>query len=115
MSQDTAKPNKYKAQRTGKYASKAESRRAAELKLLERAGKIENLAEQVKFEIIPQQVDASGKVIERAAHYICDFVYEDTATGKTVVEDVKGVRTPAYILKRKLMLLGWGIQVREVE
>lgn len=114
MSQSTAKPNKYKAQRTGKYASKAEARRAAELKLLERAGKIENLGEQVKFEIVPRQLDKDGKVIERAVHYVADFVYSDPATGEEIVEDVKGVRTPAYIIKRKLMLLGWGIRIREV-
>ena len=114
MTKDTPKPNKFKARRTGKYASKAEARRASELKLLERAGKIANLGEQIKYEIIPQQVGRDGKVIERAAHYIADFVYEDPITGEVIAEDVKGVKTPAYILKRKLMLLGWGIQIREV-
>jgi hypothetical protein len=100
--------SKYNAARTGKYASGAEARRAGELKLLERAGKIENLGEQVKYEIIPKQ---DG---ERAAHYIADFVYTDTTTGLDIVEDVKGVRTKEYILKRKLMLLVHGIKIREV-
>jgi hypothetical protein len=114
MTQSTPKPNKFKAQRTGKYASKAEARRAAELKLLERAGKIQNLGEQVKFEIIPRQDDADGKCLERACHYIADFVYTDPATGQEIVEDCKGFRTPEYRLKKKLMLLGWGIQIKEV-
>lgn len=114
MPNDTPKPNKFKAKRSGKYASQAEERRAGELKLLERAGKIENLGEQVKYEIIPRQDDAEGKCLERACHYIADFVYTDTATGQEIVEDCKGYRTPEYRLKKKLMLLGWGIRIKEV-
>jgi hypothetical protein len=105
---------KYGAVKAGGYASKAEARRAAELKLLERAGKIENLGEQVIYEVIPEQRDTSGKLLERASHYIADFVYRDTETGLEVAEDVKGMKTREYILKRKLMLLRWGVRVREV-
>ena len=106
---------KYRAVKTGGYASKAEARRAAELKLLERAGKIENLGEQVKYEIIPRQKGPDGKVIERACHYIADFVYTDAATGMEIVEDCKGFRTPEYVIKRKLMLCLHGIRVKEVK
>jgi len=43
-----------------------------------------------------------------------DFVYEEN--GKTVVEDVKGVRTRDYILKRKLFKYNYpDIQFREVD
>lgn len=33
------------------------------------------------------------------------FVYTRTADGKTVVEDVKGMKTKEYIIKRKLFRL----------
>lgn len=45
--------------------------------------------------------------------YVADFVYKDE-NGEEVVEDVKGMRTKEYIIKRKLMLWQYGIQVREV-
>ena len=72
------------------FDSKKEANRYAELKLLERSGAIHNLQRQVRYELIPAQ-KKDGKTIERACHYIADFVYEDN--GKTVVEDVKGYRT----------------------
>lgn len=51
--------------------------------------------------------------VERAAVYKADFTYY-TDAGEYVVEDAKGYRTPDYVLKRKLMLYGQGIRVREV-
>jgi len=81
------------------------------LSLLERAGTIQNLKRQVKFELIPsQRVD--GKVIERPCTYIADFVY--TENGKMVVEDTKGFRTTDYIIKRKLLLWVHGIRIQEI-
>ena len=52
--------------------------------------------------------------MERAVSYVADFVYVDCATGETVVEDAKGVRTKEYVIKRKLMLWVHGIRVKEV-
>ena len=105
-------PTKYRNRPTGGYSSRKESARAAELKLLEKAGQIRNLREQVRHELIPRQ----GK--ERACTYVADFVYEvpDGAGGwQQVVEDVKSPasRTPAYIIKRKLMLWVHGIRLLE--
>jgi len=80
--------------------------------MLEKAGVISNLEEQVTFELIPKQVDAEGKCIERACKYIADFVYTDES-GQRVVEDSKGYRLPEYIIKRKLMLFVHGIRVLE--
>lgn len=97
--------SKYHAVRTGGYASKKESRRAQELAILYRAGAIQNLEQQIRYEIIPTQDS------ERAAHYIADFTYWEN--GKFVVEDCKGFRTPEYILKRKLMLLVHKHKIRE--
>ena len=112
--------NKYSARKTGHYASRKESRRAAQLRLMERAGLISNLREQVTFELIPPQygecgVDLKGRpvkvCVERSCKYIADFVYE--MDGATVVEDTKGFRTPEYRIKRKLMLFRFGIKIRE--
>jgi hypothetical protein len=93
--------------KTNGYDSKREAKRAADLRLMEMVGSISHLQEQVKYEVIPKQ---DG---ERAAHYIADFVYVQD-DGTLVVEDVKGFRTPDYILKRKLMKKVHGITIREV-
>lgn len=93
------------------YDSKKEARRHQELKLLERAGEIQNLRRQVKYILIhSQRID--GKVVERECSYKADFVYEEN--GETVVEDVKGFRTADYKLKRKMMLLFHNIRIKEV-
>jgi hypothetical protein len=129
--------NKYGNVKVRGYDSKKEARRGDELRLLERAGKIRDLREQVKYELIPSMYAAAdGTVmastqedpisqwsrkkrgmwcVERAASYIADYVYVDE-NGKTVVEDVKSpaTRTPEYILKRKMMLWIYGIQIKEV-
>ena len=95
-----------------KFDSNREGDRYLELKLLLRAGAIQDLQMQVRFELIPSQKDESGNVIERPVHYIADFVY--TENGKMVVEDAKGFKTKDYIIKRKLMLYLHGIRVMEV-
>lgn len=106
------KGNKFHAEKSGGYASRKEHRRANELRLLERAGVISNLQEQVRYEIIPTQRGPDGRVLERACHYVADFVYVDDK-GRLVVEDTKGVRTEVYRIKRKLMLHVHGIRIIE--
>lgn len=95
------------------YDSAKEARRGAELRLMERAGLISDLCAQVRYTLIPAQ-KRNGKVVERAATYIADFVYEQN--GETVVEDVKSpaTRTDLYKLKKKLMLWEYGIEIKEV-
>lgn len=83
-----------------------EANRWCELKLLEKAGKIQHLQRQVKYALIPKQQG------ERAVEYIADFVYQED--GKLVVEDVKGKKTKEYIIKRKLMLWIHGIKIKEI-
>lgn len=80
--------------------------------MLIRAGKITNLELQKPFELIPAITDMKGKTIQRATHYVADFVYEEG--GRTVVEDAKGYKTEVYKLKKKLMLWRYGIEIREV-
>lgn len=96
------------------FDSAKEARRWAELQLMARAGEIYELERQVPFVLIPVQKDERGKVIEREAKYIADFAYRDRKTGKLIVEDVKGLRTREYILKRKMLLYRCGIRIREV-
>jgi len=74
---------------------------------------ITDLQRQVTFELIPKQKDPDGGYV-RPAKYIADFVYYDRECMRTVVEDVKGIRTPAYTLKKKLMLWIHGIKIEEV-
>ena len=54
-------------------------------------------------------------MIERPVVYKADFAYKDE-NGEDVVEDVKSpaTKTQVYILKRKLLLWEYGLQVREV-
>lgn len=104
--------SKYHAKKVNGYDSKKEAYRAAELKLLEQSGEISDLREQVVFELIPKQLDSEGKCIERSLKYKADFVYKDKE-GNDVVEDVKGMRTTEYVIKRKLMLFLKGIRIKE--
>lgn len=106
--------SKYHAEKVGGYASKKEYYRAQQLKLWLKAGVISDLREQVAFTLIPSQINAEG-VKERPVRYIADFVYVDNETGRTVVEDTKGFRTPEYIIKRKLMLHVHGITIKETD
>lgn len=93
------------------FDSKKEADRYAELRLLERAGKISGLMWQVPYMLIPAQY-IGGKCVERSCVYVADFVYH--VGGNVVVEDTKGVRTPDYIIKRKLMLKEYGIRIKEI-
>lgn len=108
------------------FDSKKEFRRWQALWLLERAGQIKDLKRQVKFELIPPQYETVArysqktgkrlkdekKFLEHGCYYIADFVYS-RPDGSVVVEDSKGVRTDAYIIKRKLMLRIHGIKILE--
>lgn len=96
------------------FDSQREARRYQELRWMLHQGHITDLQLQVPFELIPSQ-KVDGKVVERPVKYVADFVYK-TDNGLTVAEDVKteATKTPQYIIKRKLMLYKYGIQVREV-
>lgn len=136
--------NKLHAERTEDgYASKREAKRAAELRLMEQAGKIQNLREQVPIYLLPTIYKTEGgalwrvfgpqdkkaaerearcklELLERGVYYVCDFIYEDCKTGETIYEDAKGYKNPSsaeykvFVLKRKMCLHFHGIRVREV-
>lgn len=88
------------------FDSKAEAQRYTELKLLERAGKISHLILQPPFKLIEKSKYG------RDIYYYADFMYLEN--GHKVVEDVKGVKTAVYSLKKRLMAEKYGIEVQEV-
>ena len=96
------------------FDSQKEAERWCDLTLLQRGKVITELERQVRFELIPAQHDKHGKLLERSISYVADFVYIDMKTGERIVEDTKGMKTPEYIMKRKLMLYFYNIRIREV-
>lgn len=109
--------SKYHAKKTEvdgiRFQSRKEGERYAELKLLERAGRIRSLVLQPKFELQEGFTNAEGKKI-RAITYIADFMYYDCDLDRTIVEDVKGMKTEVYKLKKKLFEYKYGMVVREI-
>lgn len=103
-----AKPHKYRAKPETidgvRYDSQKEAKRAGELRWLVQAGEITDLRAHPVFDLVVNDV-----LIGR---YEADFQYR--RKGRLVVEDVKGVRTPVYRLKKKLMKAVWGIEIHEV-
>lgn len=82
-----------------KFDSKAEANRYIVLKMLEKARKISDLELQPKFILQEQYINNKGEKI-RAITYKADFCYLEG--NKIVVEDVKGVETKEFKIKRKL-------------
>lgn len=76
-----------------KFSSKGEAKRYRELLLMQSAGEISDLALQVKF---PLEVNST-----RVAFYVADFTYNQN--GYQVIEDFKGVSTPMFRLKWKIL------------
>lgn len=103
-------PSKYKNVRIErdkiKFDSQRECSRYIDLKMMLRAGRISALKVHPWFDLIVNGVNVGA--------YEGDFSYV-TKTGAKVVEDVKGVRTAVYRLKKRLMLAIHGIDVVEVK
>lgn len=98
--------SKYNAKKTVvdgiKFDSKREAERYCELKLLEKAKEIRNLELQPRFLLQDKFEDKQGNT-HRKIEYVADFMYIDK-DNKKIVEDVKGVMTDVYKLKKKLFL-----------
>lgn len=94
-----------------RFSSMAEAKRYGELKLLEKAGEIEGLELQPKFPLIVNGV--------KVASYIADFRYVVrgkgivSRLGRVVVEDTKGMITPVYRIKKKMVEALYGIAILE--
>ncbi len=100
--------NKYSAVRTEyggvTYASKAEANRAYELDALSRAGVVEKIERQPKFPIFIND--------EKVFTYIADFKYWDKEKKCEVIEDVKGMRTAIFNLKKKCVEAYYKIEIK---
>ncbi len=88
------------------FDSKHEADRYSELRLLQLAGEIENLELQPAFEIVVND--------KRICKYRADFRYRTVGAKADTIEDAKGVRTPVYRLKKKLVEAMYGIEIIEV-
>ena len=95
-----------------RFPSKRQAARYGALKLMEKAGQIVDLECERPYELV-----VNGKKVCR---YVADFVYSEVVksgpaeiTYRPVVEDVKGVRTRVYSIKKKLMLAVHGIAIKE--
>lgn len=101
-------PSKYRAKSVVVgglfFPSQKEARRWAELQLMERAGLISNLRRQVRHTLSVNGV--------KICVYVSDHEY--TENGEHVTEDVKGMITPEYKLKRAMMWAIHGIKIREI-
>jgi len=112
------RPSKYKNKPTVvdgiRFASQAEARRDAELRLLESAGKISQLERQVPYELA-HAVTLRGETRKKPAlRYVADFRYFSVEAGHYIVEDVKSPATAkegVFRIKRHLMKSVHGIDV----
>ena len=102
-------PSKYGAIKTVvdgiKFDSKKEARRYVELKLLEKNGFVWDLELQKSFDLHVNGI--------KVCKYVCDFFYFYNDEGKVrrVVEDCKGVKTPIFNLKSKMMKAEYDIVI----
>ncbi|RQT74775.1 DUF1064 domain-containing protein [Burkholderia cepacia] len=113
-SQAQAKPSKYRNQRCVHdgitFDSRRERDRWVHLCRERDSGEISDLERQVVF-VLADPVVINGRK-KPALRYVADFVYE--RNGKQVIEDVKGVITAEYRIKRHLMAAR-GLQIVEIK
>lgn len=109
--------SKYKAKKTEvdgiKFMSQAEANRYVDLKRLQRAGHIKHLSLQPRFMLQEGFVNIHTGKKERAIEYVADFMYLEA--GKVIVEDVKGMKTTDYKIKRKLFIKKYQDQYKHIE
>lgn len=100
--------NKYGAIKTEidgiKFDSKKEADRYGKLKLLKMAGEIIYIELQPRFDI-----KINGKF---CGFYKADFRIT-WKSGNVTIEDVKGMKTPVYNLKKKIIEAMYGIKIIE--
>ena len=88
------------------FDSKWESERYLYLKSLEKAGRIKDLELQPRYNILVND--------QKICAYVADFKYnKENADGiwEHIVEDAKGVETPEFKLKKKLMNAVFDIEI----
>jgi hypothetical protein len=92
------------------FASSAEATRYEQLKLMKDQGKIDNLVMQPSYQIVH-----AGKPITT---YRADFRYvvlnELGRSESVIVEDVKGMITDVYVIKKKLVEAQYNLTINEI-
>jgi len=110
------KANKYGNRKTTidgyKFDSNAEAKHYTQLKMLQRAGKIQNLTLQPEF-VLQEAFTLNGKRYQEIK-YISDFKYIEP-DGTVVITDVKGSLTNEYKIKKKMFLKRYGVEVKFIE
>jgi len=106
------KRNKYGAKKTTldgiTFDSKAEANYFAQLKQREKAGEVGGVELQRPFVVL-------GPKGELITTYKADFAFWDFKEDRFRVIDVKGVQTPVFRLKRKLVKAFLGVDVEVVK
>ena len=90
---------------TLKFDSMKEARRFDVLAVMQKAGKITELTLQPKYLLLDTLRIEGHKTIQKK-HYIADFRYIQNYI--TIVEDVKGMKTAVYQLKKHMFLEKYG-------
>ena len=93
-----------------RFDSKKEANRWAELKLLERAGKITQLYRQVPFVLAPKVKIDGEKRARPSLRFTADFVYY--CGDEYICEDSKGHADTAFRIRQHLMKSVHNIDVR---
>lgn len=99
--------SKYHNRKTKGFDSAKEWRRNQELETLQRAGEISELNRQVPFVLMPSYTIADETTRQGfrtvcEIRYIADFTYR-LKDGTRIIEDVKGMQTDVFKIKRKLL------------
>jgi hypothetical protein len=95
------------------FDSKREAARWCELSLLQRFGHITELRRQCTYELAPSVKFEGSKRAQPALRLIVDFEYRER--GRLVLEDVKGMVTTAFTIKRHLLKASLGLDVRVIK
>lgn len=95
-----------------RFASLAESRRYSELKLLEKAGEIQDLQIQPRYPLYALNRVTRAEV--KIGEYRADFQYAHKGGATGVVEDVKGVYTAVYLWKKRHFEAQYGVTITEI-
>jgi hypothetical protein len=97
--------HKFGAQRTIydgiKFSSKKEAKRYNDLQILQKLGEILFFLRQVAFPL------------EGDTKYICDYLVF-WSNGEVTVEDVKGMKTDMYIMKKKMVEAKYPFKIIEI-
>mgnify|MGYP002626794459 CR=1 FL=1 len=102
--------NKYRAKKTEVDGILFDSRKeAARYRVLRDDPNIKDLELQPKFDLLVTNLETGEK--KKVGFYKADFRY--TLNGEVIIEDVKGVKTSVYNLKKRIIKGIYNIDIKE--